>query len=194
MALPSESRAFPSHLHSDVAPLAAQLSAGQLHPASDSFAVYVNGEELNIPKRVYYQEPLLLKGIQLSGQTGLVASCLGTRHHNGFVREKCLAQLLRADDLWVAPYVIQLIGEYVLPIVEIIEASIPQFAAQIYCTYIGENPAHYKITQSRAASYWDTYHRIAHPRWHSYPGYRAFVALNELCRTTPIHQTRTPRP
>ena len=182
MSMPSESSAFPSDLLPEVKLVVAQLSAGQLHPASDPFVAYINGEKISIPRRVYYQETLLLRYAALPGRPGLIASCLGTRHYNGFLREKCLAQLLLANEPWVAPYVVQLIGEYVLPIVESIERSIPQLSAQTYCAYIAENRLHYKVTQSRAASYWDAYHRATYPRWKNYPGYRAFVALNSLCR------------
>lgn len=177
----SESKAFPSFLQPDVEPLIKELSSGQLHPASAAFSVYIDGEEIQIPMRVYYQESMLIKCIALPGRSGLIASCLGTRHHNGFLRERCLTQILLANERWTAPYVIQLIGEYVLPIVEMIESAIPHFSPETYCSYIAENQAHYNITFSRAASYWDAYHRVAQPRWHSYAGYRAFVALNSLC-------------
>jgi hypothetical protein len=45
--------------------------------------------------------------------------CLGTRHHDGFVRQECVSRLLErhhgwAIPCWAIPYIVQLLGEYVM--------------------------------------------------------------------------------
>ncbi len=54
----------------------------------------------------------------------MLALSLGTRHSDGRIREECLRQIVAVDRPWVAPFVVQLLGEYVIKIVEVIAATI----------------------------------------------------------------------
>ena len=46
------------------------------------------------------------------------------RHSDGHVREECLLQIVAVDRPWLAPFVVQLLGEYVIEIVEVIAATL----------------------------------------------------------------------
>lgn len=145
--------AFPSALRETAARVAARLAAGELHPPRDSFDVGVGGESLAIPVRVYYTPADLANAIDAPGDAGLIALCLGTRHHDGFVRERCLRRLLGQGQDWIIPYVVQLVGEYVAEIVEAIEAALPQLDAHAYGRFLLENPRFFARTERRVVSY-----------------------------------------
>ena len=40
-----------------------------------------------------------------------ILACLGTRHHDGYVRQACRAQILDSGAAWLMPYIVQLAGE-----------------------------------------------------------------------------------
>jgi hypothetical protein len=77
----------------------------------------------------------------LPGDAGAIALCLGARHHDGHVREACLKQLLLQERAWTVPFVVHLCGEYVLEIIEVIGAALPEWNADALERYLRENRA-----------------------------------------------------
>ncbi|MDN2674168.1 hypothetical protein OX459_22480 [Janthinobacterium sp. SUN026] len=177
-----EAGAFPAALAGTVAQLLPALGSSQAHPP---FAVCQDGEALLIPTRTYYDRLRLLACTQLPGDAGVIALCLGTRHHDGHLREACLKQLLLQERAWTVPFVVHLCGEYVLEIVERIGAALPAWNAQALARYLRENPAYMDTLERRAVSYWNGYYRGRYPAWDDYPGCRAMAALRALQRLTP---------
>jgi hypothetical protein len=139
MKLSSETRAFPAYLATEVESVIQVLSDYQSLPPSDTFASVVQGERIEIPYRVYYRESQVLKCAERLGIQGRIAQCLGTRHHDGFLREKCLKQVIAVDEAWVAPFIAKLVGEYILQIIQIIEHELPNLNVQMYGEFLGEN-------------------------------------------------------
>ncbi|WP_143450261.1 hypothetical protein [Janthinobacterium sp. BJB446] len=178
----AEADAFPAALAGTVARLLPVLGSSRTHPP---FAVCQDGEALLIPTRTYYESQRLLACTQLPGDAGVIALCLGTRHHDGHLREACLKQLLLQERAWTVPFVVHLCGEYVLEIVEAIGALLPAWNAQALARYLRENPAYVDTLQRRAVSYWNCYYRRRYPVWKDYPGRRAMAALRALQQLTP---------
>ncbi len=132
MPIPIETNAFPAHLAKDVAAVIPEISDHQLHPPAQGFTVHVLGEQLAIPYRVYYRQSQVHKCAVRPGDQGHIALCLGTRHYDGLVREECTKQLLTVEQPWVVPFVTQMIGEYVIEIVQVIERGLPvEFHAKL---------------------------------------------------------------
>jgi hypothetical protein len=181
----TESDAFPAALAGTLARLLPALSTGQQHAPSESFDVHQDGHLLRIPVRTYYQREQLLACTQLAGDAGVLALCLGTRHHDGYLREACLRQLLQQERVWTAPFVVHLCGEYVLEIVEAIEVALPAWNAEALARYLRENRAYVATLERRAVSYWNCYYRRQYPVWKAYPGSRAMAALRALQALTP---------
>lgn len=181
----TEADAFPAALSGTLAGLLPALSTGQLHAPSAPFDVHQDGRLLRIPVRTYYQREQLLACTQLAGDAGVLALCLGTRHHDGHLREACLRQLLLQERAWMAPFVVHLCGEYVLEIVEAIEVALPAWNAEALARYLRENPAYVATLERRAVSYWNCYYRWQYPVWKAYPGSRAMAALRALQALTP---------
>ena len=85
-------------------------------------------------------------------------ACLLTRHHSGFVRERYLPSLLSCDHPWVTPFVVSLVGEYVIEIIRLIRDDIHRLDPTIYRDFLMRNPAFHKMTKERVMSYWNCYH------------------------------------
>lgn len=176
-----EVRAFPSELATTAQTVALTLSRWQLHPPStNTFHVKLNGETLDIPYRVYYDKGQLLKCISSDDPERLVALCLGTRHFDGYIREKCVIELLARDEYWAIPFVVQLLGEYVVEIVLLIEKGLPGIDSEKYAKFLRENPKYFETIGRRATSYWDVYYRQRYPKLKEYPAIRAIATLKNI--------------
>ena len=76
-----------------------------------------------------------------------ILHCIYSRHHDGFVRQRHIEAVLDSTHPWVIPYVIQLIGEYVIEIVQAVQRSLGDLRtgdprrAQ-YRHFVRSNPAH----------------------------------------------------
>jgi hypothetical protein len=163
--------AFPKQLSDDVAAVLEKLSEPEIAlTARDIGPVTVGGERLRIPSRVHFGVPPASDLDSLTGAQREVFACLFTRHHDGRVREQACAQAILSTTDWAPAFVIQLIGEYVIEIIELIERHAGSFAAPSYRHFVLENPAFMMLTRSRATSYWDCYFRYRWALKENYPG------------------------
>ena len=157
-------RAFPRALASHVTAAASVMPATSHEPRGE-FAVWVDIQELVLPRRIYPAEPDPDTATKLAPRAQLVLRCLYTRHHDGIVRQRNPEQVVTALDAWVVPYVVQLIGEYVVEIIKVIAAALPQLAVPgspqrvLYGRFAADNPAFIDLTAARVASYWNAYYR-----------------------------------
>jgi hypothetical protein len=181
----NEADAFPSGLRADVAEVVAIVSKEDQHTSRHFFTIIADGEALHIPYRLYYKTALLRR--ELSASKGVrhhIVACLGTRHHDGYVRQECLQALLGNEASWIAPFIIQLVGEYVVEIVEDIAQGMTERDAAAFARFARENPAYFATLERRVMSYWSCYHRQAYPERADYPGTIALAkikaALNEI--------------
>lgn len=187
----SLARAFPARLAPAAAAVEASLPGTRLPPAqpvttsrSRTWPVLaVDGEPVIIPSRIYNPEPARLAGGL--GRTGeLMTACLYSRHHDGRVRHRQLGTLLAADAPWAAPFVIALLGEYVIEICRDIERSIrpgssarTPLAGHLTAFLDGSRPFA-ELTRQRAFSYWSLYYRHQYPSPDTYPALAALAALH----------------
>ena len=145
------------------------------------FVVRIAGEELSAPYRVYYAPVILRSTIaRTTGEEQTLALCLGTRHSDGFVREECLRKLVNKGRPWVAPFIVQLVGEYVIEIVQLIASALPSMSHEIYGAFVRQNRAFMATTRRRVVSYWACYHRQRYPQLVAYPGLQALAAIEAM--------------
>lgn len=110
-----------------------------------------------------------------------------SRHHDGYVRHKFVSRILASEDLCIIPFVVQLLGEYVIEICADVERFVRQSLPtrptllQGFATFLADNPCYTALTEQRAASYWSCYYRHQHPSRATYPG---LIALDALRNTT----------
>jgi hypothetical protein len=169
---------FPAALQPVATALLHALRAGETSRATPGFTVLVRGEQLSAPGRVYYAPDDLRSVIARSdGDARILALCLGTRHWDGYVREECVRQIVGIDRPWVVPFVVQLLGEYVLEIVDVVAAAIPGVNAVQFSEFARENRGFMATTRRRMTSYWDCYFRGRFPTLQTCP---AFIALEVI--------------
>lgn len=172
--------AFPSELALDAGPVM-QALAGFSHIDHGSFEVAVLGEVLHIPNRVYSPG----RSAHLAGLSPLqrqMALCLLTRSTDGFQRQAALRDVIAINMPWSVPFVVALVGDYVVEILDDIDAALPQMQNPVVGRFIADNPVFYRLTRARVASYWSCYYRWPFPR-RDYVGFRLLKALDALGRT-----------
>ena len=148
--------AFPSNVRNDVL---VALSALPDNPHGvGSFTAQVNGEAVSIPYRVYHDTTLIHVDKLSSLQIHLI-DCVLTRHNDGILRQKHLVRMVTSGNPWVPPFVVQLVGEYVVEIIQVIAANLSNLNVSLYARFLRANPDFLALTEQRVTSYWDCYHR-----------------------------------
>jgi len=134
--------------------------------------VEINEEQLRIPFRFYSSDPDSSCLRTLNDRQRLILNAIYTRHSSGYVRERCVKPLLLADELWIPPFVIQLLGEYVLEIIQVLAEHLAVFSGPNYLRFARENRVFSQLVRQRIASYWNCYYRFTFPRLKDYPAFR----------------------
>jgi len=150
----------------------------------------LNGEALKFPYRFYCPEPKQFDSMDLVSVERAMLLCLYTRHHNGRVREKALQQIINSEFRFdfVIPFLIQLIAEYIVQILVIIENNLHEDLLKRFAIFAVENPIYWEKTQARYVSYWNEYYRWnAMPRneyktLKKYPGFIIATKVNATIR------------
>lgn len=179
--------AFPSSLREDV------HAVGELVPPtsvglSSTISVDLDDGPVTVPYRIYIDEPPAVPQEALSVTQLAILNCLYTRHHDGRVRQRRLAQVIGLNEPWVVPFVVQLAGEYVLEILldirrgltDLEEPGTPQHAT--YGQVLAANPSFVALTGQRVVSYWNCYHRSLYADRRHYPGYTLMTSLRAAAR------------
>ena len=151
--------------------------------------VQIDGESLVIPCRVYNPEPADRAVASLPDLQQVILHCIYTRHHDGFVRQKHLEHAVRPDYPWVAPFIVQLVGEYVLEIVITIQQALTELdepgspVRETYGRFLAQNPSFFALTRQRVISYWDCYYQNQFPQ-DAYPGFALIASLQAALDAT----------
>ncbi|MER2106919.1 MAG: hypothetical protein ABS949_08255 [Solibacillus sp.] len=174
-------KAFPCILKEDVQLVLAMLQVRNKEQAC--FHVTIQGEVCLIPERVYFIELPEVQYELLTPRQQLLTSCLFTRHHDGFVRQRHVTRILQTEEAWVLPYVIRLLGEYVVEILYVIKKHLHQIDRAILLQFIKENQAFYSLQKARVASYWNGYYRGDFPKKTDYVGFQmiGYIEVGSAC-------------
>jgi hypothetical protein len=142
--------AFPVAIRDDAIRLASTLPHPDL--TALTFEVLVGEELVRIPYRIYHDVTRIdLASFNIS-QIELL-DCLLTRHYDGYVREENLRKILGRNHQWVPPFVIQLVGEYVIEILAAIRDGLGNLDPDLYRTFLISNPNFFRLTKQRVLSY-----------------------------------------
>lgn len=172
------SAAFPREFHSQVKAALSELKLSSSYEYG-YFTVNVLGETLFIPNRVT-TPPIKPNLSGLSVEQRRVAQCILTRSMDGFERQAALREILLINEPWSIPFIIALVGEYVIEIIDDIYRAAPHFERAVVATFIRENPAYYKLTRDRVMSYWNCNYRSQFWRGDDYVGFRLLRELDAM--------------
>jgi len=147
------------------------------HPPWDKFSVKVSGQTVVIPYRLYHS-PTLISSEHLTDLQSNLVDCLLTRHHNGFIRQQHLARIIHSRHLWVPPFVVQLLGEYVVEVIAVIFDNLNDLDRSLYRSFLLENPDFLAQTSQRVSSYWHCYYRDQNRK--DYAGFKVLEYFKSL--------------
>lgn len=170
--------AFPQSLSKDVEQVMKFLdmrhALQDIHTSENK--INYKEEVLSIPGRIYFDQNIdSLEGGLTKVQRSIL-NCIGTRHFDGKVRERYLRKVMGNSEGFEIPFVFQLLGEYVVQIIEIIDPFIKDHMSS-FLDFVIENPEYFRKTEDRMRSYWYCYYKREYPDITKYPGYKI---LNDL--------------
>lgn len=127
---------------------------------TDRFTVQVEGERVLIPTRLRFTS----KAPAIAENDGAwqFVRALQSRSGDGFERQRAARDLLTEIQPWAAPFIVALIGEYVVEILDDIAASLTSENERTLAAFVVQNEAYWNKTKRRVASYWDVYYRSTH--------------------------------
>ncbi len=169
--------AFPVAVRDDACFALSTLPATRL--LGHNFSVLLGNEAVTLPTRIY-NDPKLARTESLTDLQREFVDCLLTRHCNGFVREEHLLRIIRSEHVWVSPFVIQLVGEYVIEILRAIDQNLQNLNLSVYAGFLRANRGFFATTDRRVISYWNCYYRAQ--RREEYVGFHLLDFFRSLVR------------
>lgn len=152
--------AFPRSLHQQATAAAiygsVQLTISQW---TEQFEVVFREEVLQIPARLRFRNNHADEAID--GDIRLMVRCLRSRSSDGFERQRAVGDLLLDVRPWSAPFIVALIGEYVIEILDEIASAFSDSVPDSIVDFLAENPAYWFLTKQRVSSYWNVYYRLS---------------------------------
>ncbi|GAC1340179.1 MAG: hypothetical protein NVSMB23_10090 [Myxococcales bacterium] len=173
--------AFPADLRADL------FAVAEIVPVAEDrgpFEVLLRGERLVIPYRLQADAALLHRAESLPPIQRDILFCIFSRHFAGYVREQALRQVIRSANDWVIPFVVQLVGEYVIEIHRVIQEALPFLNRPQYAAFLRANPEMYESIRKRAMSYWDCYYRSGFPARNGYPAFEVLTQFDKFLEDT----------
>ncbi len=149
-------KAFPTSLTPTINSLLDKIEFKKEHDPTEPILVSVDNEILEIPYRIYYDDPL---ATNLTNDEALVLACYFTRHNDGHIREKYLLTLIKSRKYFTTPFIVQLLGEYVKEILQIIKDNLDSNLLDNLIKFKTENRKFFKDTNERIISYWNCYYK-----------------------------------
>ncbi len=186
-------KAFSSK-HGPAALIAGDAVARQLAPRQlgKQFVVQAEGQSVLIPQRLNFASDDLQ--LTESDDAWQLARALQTRSNDGFQRQRAARDLLADLQPWAAPFVVSLIGEYIVEILDDVATALTPESTHTLGTFISHNKAYWNTTKRRVMSYWNEYYRYQSAqmgganRRNQYVGFKLIAELE----TAAFKRTQSP--
>lgn len=117
----------------------------------------VDNQIVQMPVRLHFASHRL--ALPESDPAWHFACALLTRSNDGFERQRAARFLLDGPEPWAAPFIVALIGEYIVEILEDVLAAMTPSVEHTLGSFIAYNVAFWETTKRRIASYWNVYYR-----------------------------------
>ncbi len=121
------------------------------------FEVRVEGQAVLIPARLHFQPGDL--ALSEGDEAWRFARALQTRSNDGFERQRAARDILASIQPWAAPFIVALVGEYIVEIIDDVAAGMTPDVERILASFIFHNEALWNLTKCRVTSYWNAYYR-----------------------------------
>ena len=182
-------KAFPVEIRGEVNSLLTKFTVETKHATHRGELVAIGEEKFEIPSRIYYNPPYSLTNSKFTQKEQEILNCIFSRHDNGFIRQTAILNIIGSDSNWTIPYIVRIIGEYVINILNDIENNFEILNKPNLTSFVQQNPEFYNRTRSRVGSYWDCYFRqqfpeilneIRTPEKQRYVGFRLLNKIDKL--------------
>ncbi len=183
--------AFPPELAGDVCSIGHLLPQDRHSTTDHGIVISVRGNTLRLPSRIYSAVPTDNELSAVSALQRLILSCLLTRHHNGFVRQRFAIPFKNSLHDWSLPFAIQLLGEYIHPICIDLLDVFPMHPDANVDRFVAANMEYMATTRRRIISYWH-YYRTQIPRFTNYAPYQILERLGVWDHTLTPQLTKQP--
>ncbi len=173
-------RCFPAELREQVRKVIHILSiekSGCIH--AGSYSTQFQGETLEFPYRVYFNEPRNTLEKNLTEEEKVILDCIFLLHHNGHIRQRRLERLVDKTQAYIIPFTFQLLGEYVKEILTVVDDHVNEKNIPAYLRFIEENKKYFSHMENRMISYWNMYYRKEYPKRKKYIGQRIFDRIKK---------------
>ena len=146
-----------------------------------------SGECITLPYRVLFGDQLL-PGTRLTSRQQIIWHCIGSRSHDGYVRQRHIEALLATDlPEWALPYIIKICDEYVIEILRIVYTSLSQRDCTAYKRICALNFDYIKLGHSRMISYWNEFYRYDCYKYSDYIGKKLYRECFGFSKTGQKH-------
>lgn len=189
---------FGPELAQDLEIVRNAMPAGPSAQAGEMIAQYgpypslsVPANVIAIPYRVYTKSIPDSDYDLLSATQKAIADCLYSRSDDGYMRQRHLRRIVALQELWVIPYVVAAIGDYVAEVVQEVEAGLSEldqtysWQESSYRLFAEHNTDLIQLVHQRSISYWNCYysHRFAlDDGTELRPRYPSFTLLDSIGR------------
>ena len=156
-------KAFPVEIREEVNSLLTKFTIETKHSTQGFETVVIGEEKFEIPYRIYYNPPYSLVNSKFTQKEQEILNCIFSRNENGYIRQKAIQNIIASSNNWTLPYIVRVIGEYVIEILNDINNNFETINKSNLISFVQQNPKLYNQTRSRISSYWDCYFRRQFP-------------------------------
>jgi hypothetical protein len=182
-------KAFPVEIRGEVNSLLTKFTVETKCATHRGESVVIGEEKFEIPDRIYYNPPYSLTNSKFTQKEREILNCIFSRHNDGYIRQKAIQNIIGADNNWTIPYIVRIIGEYVIEILNDIENNFEIINKSNLTSFVRQNPAFYNRARARVSSYWGCYFRRQFPEIvkgirvseeQRYVGFRLLTKIDKL--------------
>jgi hypothetical protein len=94
-----------------------------------------------------------------------------------------LERLVDRTETFIVTFTFQLLGGYVMEILQVLDKHINDKTIDQYIAYMKETPKYWQQTESRMTSYWNEYYRWKFPKLNDYIGKQIVERLKKRTHT-----------
>ena len=184
-------KAFPVEIREEVNSLLTKFAVETKFSTNYCETVVIGEEEIKMPYRIHYNSPYSLAGSIFTQKEQEILNCIFSRHGNGYIRQKAIQNIIKSDNIWAIPYIVRIIGEYILEILDDIDNDFELINKSNLTSFVRQNPKFYNQTRARIISYYYCYWRrrfkfpekikgIRVPKEQRYVGFRLLNKIDKL--------------
>lgn len=166
-------KGFPKYLKSDVRVVLSHI--GKMKYDKKSITYIIEGQSINMPISIFNLEVPADNLRELTKRQRLILHCVYSRHHDGYIREKHMKNILASDyEEWAIPYIVKISEEHVVEIVQLVYDQLRESDISRIRQFCANNVVPFATGYNRMVNFWNERHRWNHYHFKYYVGKKLF--------------------